>query len=148
MRSLFIPDADMDFVGCDFSGLELRVLAHYLSVYDNGNFKKTLLEDDVHTTNQTNLKLPSRDLAKTFIYAYIYGAGNQKLADICAVSLSEGKGLREKFESSIPALKTLTNEVKRKYRTQGWVKGLDGRKIICRSEHSALNTLIQGGGAY
>ena len=147
MRSLFIADADMDFVGCDFSGLELRVLAHYLSVYDSGNFKKTLLEDDVHTTNQPNLKLSSRDLAKTFIYAYIYGAGNQKLADICNVTLSEGKGLREKFENSIPALKTLTNEVKRKYRTQGWVKGLDGRKVICRSEHSALNTLIQGGGA-
>ena len=86
-------------------------------------------------------------MAKTFIYAYIYGAGDKKLSDICDVSIQEGKGLREKFENSIPALKTLTNEVKRKYRTQGWVKGLDGRKVICRSEHSALNTLIQGGGA-
>jgi DNA polymerase I-like protein with 3'-5' exonuclease and polymerase domains len=147
MRKLFITDADMDFVGVDFSGLELRVLAHYMSIYDNGNFKKTLLTNDIHTANQKAIGLSTRDKAKTFVYAYIYGAGNQKLSDICDVSLSEGKRLRENFENNLPALKTLTDAVKRKYRTQGWVKGLDGRKVICRSEHSALNTLIQGAGS-
>ena len=147
MRSLFIADADMDFVGVDFQSLELRVLAHYMSVYDNGNFKKTLLTNDIHTANQQAIGLSTRDKAKTYVYAYIYGAGNQKLSDICGVSLSEGKRLRENFENNLPALKTLTDAVKRKYRTQGWVKGLDGRKVICRSEHSALNTLIQGAGS-
>ena len=96
MRKLFIADADMDFVGVDFSGLELRVLAHYMSIYDNDNFKKTLLTNDIHTANQKAIGLPTRDKAKTFVYAYIYGSGNQKLSDICDVSLSEGKSTSDR----------------------------------------------------
>jgi len=147
MRKLFIADADMDFVGVDFQSLELRVLAHYMSVYDNGHFKKTLLTSDIHAANQQAIGLPTRALAKTYVYAALYGSGDKKLSDICGVSLSEGKRLRENFYTNLPALKTLTDAVKRKYRTQGWVKGLDGRKVICRSEHSSLNTLIQGAGS-
>ena len=147
MRSLFIADADMDFVGVDFQSLELRVLAHYMSVYDNGHFKKTLLETDIHSANQKSIGLPTRALAKTYVYALLYGCGDTKLSDICGVSIQEGKRLRANFYTALPALKILTDAVKRKYRSQGWVKGLDGRKIICRSEHSSLNTLIQGAGS-
>ncbi len=147
MRSLFVAPTDMVMLGIDFSGLELRVLSHYLHNYDSGDFKKSLLEDDIHTKNQQLLGLESRDKAKTFIYAYIYSAGNQRLSEILGVSVEKAKRIREKFEKAIPALKNLKQAVAIKYRNQQWIYGLDKRKLMCRAEYSSLNTLIQSAGA-
>lgn len=146
-RSLFISPSDMVMLGIDFSGLELRVLAHYLHSYDNGNFQKTLLEADIHTANQEAVGLSTRAEAKRFIYAYIYGCGNQKLSEILNVSLEQARQIREKFEKSLPALKILSDAVKHKYKRFGYLNGIDGRKLIPKAEYSSLNTLIQGAGS-
>ena len=146
-RSLFIAPTDMVMCGIDFSGLELRVLSHFLAIFDNGDFSKRLLEDDIHTVNQKSVGLSTRSEAKRFIYAYIYGCGNAKLGEILNVSLEQAKGIRNKFEKSLPALKTLVDQVRRKYKTVGYIKGLDGRRLIPKAEYSALNTLIQSAGA-
>ena len=146
-RSLFYSPTNMAFVGCDFSGLELRVLGHYLYNYDNGDFTKTLLTNDIHTQNQKSAGLSSRTQAKTFIYAFIYGCGDKKLGEILDVSNDEAKRVRERFTKNLPALKILIDAVKQKFRSYGYLKGLDGRKLICRAEYSALNTLVQSAGA-
>lgn len=146
-RSLFIAPSDMVMCGIDFSGLELRVLGHYLNTFDNGDFSQKLLEDDIHAKNQQVCGLSSRDKAKTYIYAYIYGSGVSKQSEILGVSIEEAKKIKEKFEKSLPALTTLVEAVKRKYRLKSFLKGLDGRKLLCRAEFSALNTLIQSAGA-
>lgn len=146
-RSLFYSPASMVMCGIDFSSLELRVLGHYLHYYDNGDFSQKLLEDDIHTTNQKVCGLSSRSQAKTYIYAYIYGSGISKQSEILGVSIEEAKQIKVKFEKALPALKSLTDAVKGKYRRCGWLKGLDGRKLMCRAEFSALNTLIQSAGA-
>jgi DNA polymerase I len=146
-RSLFVAPTDMVMCGIDFSGLELRVLGHYLSVYDNGNFKKTLLEDDIHTANQKATGLPTRSQAKTFIYAFIYGCGDKKLSEILNVTYDEAKRVRARFTNNLPALGILINAVRDKFKTYGFLKGLDGRRLICRAEFSSLNTLIQSAGA-
>ena len=147
MRSLFVAPPNMVMCGIDFSGLELRVLASYLCNYDNGDFSKTLLEADIHSKNQQILGLETRDKAKTFIYAYIYSAGNERISEILKVSVAEAKRIREKFEKAIPALKNLKTAVALKYRNQKWIYGLDKRKLMCRAEYSSLNTLIQSAGA-
>ena len=146
-RSLFVAPTDMVFLGLDFSGLELRVLGHYLSVYDNGNFTKTLLEDDIHTANQKATGLPTRSKAKTFIYAFIYGCGDKKLSEILDVTHEEAKRVRQRFNKNLPALGMLISAVRQKFRDFGYLKGIDGRKLICRAEFSSLNTLIQSCGA-
>ena len=146
-RSLFTAPSSMVMCGIDFSGLELRVLAHYLYSYDNGDFSQKLLEDDIHTINQKNLRLSTRAKAKTYIYAQLYGCGDTKLSEILEVTIDEAKRVRQRFEKSLPALKTLTNTAKHKFRLATFVKGLDGRKLIPRAEHSVLNTLIQSAGA-
>ena len=146
-RSLFHAPTDMVFCGIDFSGLELRVLGHYMSIYDNGDFSKVLLENDIHSKNQQILGLPTRSQAKTFIYAYIYGGGNQRVSEILEVNISEAKRLREKFEQKLPALKLLKDAVISKHRRLGYIRGLDGRKLIGRAEFSLLNLLLQSAGA-
>lgn len=130
-------------VGIDASGLELRMLAHYMKDED---FKNEILHGDIHSANQRLAGLESRNQAKTFIYALLYGAGDAKLGSVVGGNKSDGARLRQHFFDNLPAFKHLKDTVGRAA-TKGYVKGLDGRKLFIRSEHAALNTLLQGGGA-
>lgn len=136
-------------VGCDASGLELRMLAHYMGdqgyvdTVTKGSSKEGT---DVHTVNQKAAGLATRDSAKTFIYAFLYGAGDAKIGSIVGGSAKEGAKLKAKFLSQTPALAKLLEKIK-KSAARGFCKGLDGRNIWIRSEHAALNSLLQGAGA-
>ena len=130
-------------VGIDASGLELRMLAHYMA---NEEYINEIINGDIHTANQKSAGLESRDKAKTFIYALIYGAGDEKLGSIVQGSRADGKRLRESFLDSQPSFRSLKERVDRAA-SKGYLKGLDGRKIWLRHKHAALNTLLQGGGA-
>ena len=146
-RELFIAPEGYSVVGADASGLEARCLAHYLARYDGGKFTRELLEGDIHTANQKAAGLPSRDLAKTFFYAFMYGAGNGKLGSFLGGSFKEGKKLREKFLRNFPALGKLSEAVVRNALKNGYLRTIDGRHLPIRSTHSALNTLLQSCGA-
>lgn len=149
-RSLFrVPEGKV-LVGADASGLELRMLAHYMN---SEAYTKELLEGDIHTLNQELAGLQTRAQAKTFIYAFLYGAGDVKIGaivrgDNCEerVKRSAGKSIRAKFLSRVGSLRELKKTVAYEA-TSGFVTGLDGRRIRVRSEHAALNTLLQGAGA-
>ena len=130
-------------VGVDASGLELRMLAHYM---DDKEYINEIINGDIHTTNQNFAGLKSRDQAKTFIYALVYGAGDEKIGSIIKGSRAEGKRLRERFLSSLPTYRTLKERVDRAA-SKNYLKGLDGRKLYIRNKHAALNTLLQGAGA-
>lgn len=145
-RSLFGVPSGWTLVGADASGLELRCLAHYMAKYDGGSYGKVLLEGDIHTENQMAAGLNSRDQAKTFIYGFLYGAGDAKIGSIVGGNSSDGKRLKTKFLRSLPALGRLTEAVAEACK-KGFLVGLDGRKLHVRSAHSALNTLLQSAGA-
>ena len=146
-RSLFtVPDGYV-LIGCDASGLELRCLAHYLGAFDEGSFARELLDGDVHSKNQKQIGLPSRDMAKRVIYGIIYGIGDTRLGSIVEKTSYEGKRIKAKLFETIPALKALRDSVLVKTRNQKYLLGLDKRKLIPRSEHSSLNLLIQSCGA-
>jgi DNA polymerase I-like protein with 3'-5' exonuclease and polymerase domains len=155
-------------MGADASGLELRCLAHYMARYDNGAYARTVVEGtqdegtdphsitrDTHGLGEFGKK--GRDVAKTWIYAWLYGAGDEKLGLILSEVLCPGanekrlKALgaesRAKFLKRLPALSYVVEAVQHAARTRGYVKLIDGRRALCRAEHSALNTLLQGTGA-
>ena len=130
-------------VGFDASGLELRMLAHYMN---DKEYTNEILHGDIHTANQQLAGLESRDQAKTFIYAFLYGAGDGKLGTIVGGNASTGAALRERFLDGLPTLRTLTERVQKDAEREV-LEGLDGRLLHVRSAHSALNTLLQGAGA-
>jgi DNA polymerase I-like protein with 3'-5' exonuclease and polymerase domains len=130
----------------DAAGLELRCLAHYMAKYDDGAFAKELLEGDIHTANQKAAGLPTRNDAKSFIYAFLYGAGPAKLGKIIGGGYNEGKEMQKRFLAKVPALKQLKDAVEQAC-SRGYLYGLDGRMLRIRSPHSALNTLLQSAGA-
>ena len=136
------PDTHQ-LVGTDASGLELRCLAHYMN---NADFTNEVLTGDVHTANQRAAGLSNRDQAKTFIYAFLYGAGPAKIGKIVGGGPGKGQKLISKFLANMPALRTLRSNIQEAAQ-QGNIKGLDGRRLMIRSEHAALNTLLQGAGA-
>lgn len=136
-------------VGADASGLELRMLAHYMK---DVNYVRTVCEGsskdgtDVHTVNQRAANLPTRDAAKTFIYAFLYGAGDAKIGSIVGGNAKVGGKLKADFLAKTPALAKLITRVK-EVAAAGFVPGLDGRRVWVRSEHAALNSLLQSAGA-
>lgn len=155
-------------VGADASALELCDLAGYMARYDGGTYIKTVLEGDkkqgtdIHSVNARALGLDptrtyfegtsGRDLAKTWFYAFIYGAGDEKLGSILtqqkgADARKRGSKSRAAFMRGLPALGKLVEVVKQTVKQRGHLFGLDGRVLHIRSQHSALNTLLQSAGA-
>ena len=130
-------------VGTDASGLELRCLAHLMN---DTNFTEEVLNGDIHTANMNMAGLTDRDQAKTFIYAFMYGAGASKIGKIVGKGAKEGQQLIDRFLSNMPALKRVRDGVT-KAGMRGKIKGIDGRLLHVRSPHAALNTLLQGAGA-
>lgn len=190
-RSLFCVLAGRKLVGADLSGLELRCLAHFMARYDDGEYGRILLTGDVHWANVIALGLvPAgtgrdehrypihklfRDGAKTFIYGFLYGAGDVKIGSIILdIAIREvrdglgdsvfkryfkgnqapseedlkrvGKKLKKTFLDKTPALAKLKQAVT-KAAERGYLIGLDGRRLHIRSAHAALNTLLQSAGA-
>ena len=142
-RQCWVARDGYKLVGFDASGLELRMLAHYMNDEDYTN---EVINGDIHTANQHLAGLESRDSAKTFIYALLYGAGDEKLGKVAGGGAIAGKRLRKRFMHNLPAYATLKTRITTEA-AQGYISGLDGRYLHIRSEHKALNTLLQSAGA-
>ena len=160
-RELFCVPPGWTLVGADASGLELRCLAHFMARYDGGKYAEVLLNGDIHWVNVIALGLfpegtlrdkhnpkheEARAIAKTFIYAFLYGAGDAKIGRIVGGGMEAGKRLKATFLKKLPALKRLIDAVKAAAK-RGYLLGLDGRLLHVRSSHAALNTLLQSAGA-
>tara|TARA_A100001201_G_scaffold19205_6_gene21584 strand:+ start:113 stop:763 length:651 start_codon:yes stop_codon:yes gene_type:complete len=135
-------------VGADLAGIELRMLGHYLGRWSE-SFADTLLNGDIHQQNADRVGVSRRQI-KTITYAFIYGAGDAKIGHSYDASLNErtaktkGKEIREAFVSAIDGLAELLEAIK-KASEKGFVKSIDGRKILLDSPHKALNYLLQSG---
>lgn len=143
-RDLWTVEKGYKLVGIDASGLELRMLAHYMK---DDAYTNEVVSGDIHTANQKAAGLATRNQAKVFIYAFCYGAGDAKIGTIVGAGAKEGKELKARFLKNIPSLKSLRETVSRIAANSGTLPGLDGRRLQVRSEHAALNTLLQSAGA-
>jgi DNA polymerase I-like protein with 3'-5' exonuclease and polymerase domains len=167
-RELFIVELHKVLVGADAAALELRVLAGYMARYDGGAYVRTVLDGnkddgtDIHSVNAKALGLDpkgnyfdgesGRDIAKTWFYAFLYGAGDAKLGFILSrqkgtEAMAVGKNSRTKFMRNLPALASLVKKIKQAVKERGYLVGLDGRQLHIRSQHAAPNALFQNAGA-
>lgn len=175
-----IPRGYDCFVGGDGAGLELRMLTHYLvsvskmllqdakkrnhakdiAKYESAlksakEYREVLLNGDIHTHNQQLAGLPTRDAAKTFIYAFLYGAGDANLGSQLGSDATRGAELRATFLRECPCIPVLIEWVQQHAAKHGWVPAIDGRKLIMRRDpntgevmtHKALNTMLQAAGS-
>ncbi len=171
-RELFTASAGFVLVGCDADALELRCLGGYMATFDGGAYIETILSGDkslgtdMHSVNARALGLDpkstypvdgkdinGREIAKTWFYAFIYGAGDFKLGRIMGLMgsakevMAAGRRSRDNFLKGLPALGKLVDRVKKRGLRRGFLVGLDGGKLKIRHAHAALNTLLQSAGA-
>lgn len=166
-RSLFIVSEGKLLVGADADALELRDLAGYMAIYDGGAYIDTVLRGDksqgtdMHSVNCRALGMDpkarygtetGRDKAKTWFYAFIYGAGDEQLGWILLgvrgeQAVKKGKAARAAFLKNLPAMGKLVESVKKRAKERGFLLGVDKRALPVRSQHAALNTLLQSAGA-
>ena len=148
-RKLFIPSPGLCMVGADLSGIELRMLAHYLARFDSGRYADILLNGDIHQTNADKIGISRRDV-KTVTYAFLYGAGDEKIGHSFDAQLSstaakrKGKEIRSAYVEAVEGLGDLLEAIK-KAGERGYIKSIDGRKITVDSPHKSLNYLLQSG---
>ena len=145
-------------VGVDLSGIELRCLGHYLN---DQEWMTELLKGDIHWFNAQSFGLvdkgtvkddnnpehkKARNITKTLTYGVLYGAGAAKAGSIVGGNSSKGKKLIDSFINNTPGLSALKKKISR-LMAKGHLPALDGRRVWVRSEHAALNTLLQSAGA-
>lgn len=146
MRALFIARDGYQIVGCDGAGLELRMLAHFMN---DPEYMDVILNGDIHTYNQNKAGLPIRDMAKTFIYAFLYGSGIPNLARVCGISEEQMSQRVQEFKDSLPALTRLLDGVQGAAEAREFLVSIDGRRGRIRKRgkdlavHTALNVLLQ-----
>lgn len=150
MRALWLARPGRVLVGTDAEGIQLRVLAHYM---EDEEFTKSVVDGrkedgtDPHSFNQKRIGRGTRDNAKTFIYAFLLGAGNSKIGEIYSISSKEGAQLKEIYIQSTPGLKKLKSERIPAEAFKGYTVGFDGRRINCDSDHKMMAAYLQGGEA-
>lgn len=146
LRDLFIAGKGKMILGCDGAGLELRVLSHFMN---DPEYQEIVLHGDIHTHNQLKAGLPKRDMAKTFIYAFLYGSGIPNLAAVCGISEKEMKEVVARFEIELPSLARLKASVSAAGNQYGYLQAPDGHWGRIRmangelKEHTMLNVLLQ-----
>jgi DNA polymerase I-like protein with 3'-5' exonuclease and polymerase domains len=136
-------------VGADLSGIELRMLSHYLARFDDGRYAEILLNGDIHQVNADKIGI-TRKLVKTVTYAFLYGAGDEKIGHSYDKQLStssakrKGKEIRAAYIDAVEGLEGLLQAIK-KASEKGFIRSIDGRKVAVDSSHKALNYLLQSG---
>ena len=155
-RDCFEADGRYVLVGCDADALELRDLAGYMAIYDGGDYIETVLRGnksvgtDMHTINARFMS-STRDAAKIFFYAMIYGSGDHNLGTVLGIvgraASTAGKAARAALMKGVPALGKLFKAVEKKFRQQKFITGLDGRPLSAKAMNAILNTLLQSAGA-
>jgi DNA polymerase-1 len=138
-----VPNDNYRICGMDAQGLELRMLAHYMN---DKEYAEEVVNGDPHSVTMKALGIDDRAMAKTFIYAFLYGASALKLSSILNVSMWNRDRIKKRFLNNMPSLQSLLTKVET-VANRGYVRGIDGRRLYVRHAHAALNTLLQGGGA-
>ncbi len=155
-RSLFHAPQGWNMIGIDAKALELRCLAGYLALYDDGEYARVVTNPDIdiHVYNQERFGVATRDISKRLLYACLYGAGNLKAGTIIEPNEKDEDVLRKagrtainSFMQGVPALKQLKEKIDDNITHRGYLIGLDRRVLYCRSAFKGLNVLLQSAGA-
>jgi DNA polymerase I-like protein with 3'-5' exonuclease and polymerase domains len=154
-RSLFHSPYDWDLIGIDAKALELRCLAGYLALWDDGEYASMVInpEVDIHTYNQEQFGVANRDISKRLLYGMLYGCGAAKAGTIIDPNEKNesklktmGRSAINGFMKGVPALKKLKDQIEETISSRGYLIGLDRRILHCRSSFKGLNVLLQSAG--
>ncbi len=152
MRALWGVDTSHYLVGVDAESIQLRVLGHYINdkeLIDALVSGKKEDGTDPHSVNQRALGVDlcrSRDAAKTFIYAWILGAGDGRIAEVLDCSREAAKTARKNFLDRYPGLVYIRDEIIPQDAARGYFEGFDRRFVRCRGDDQDKREFYMLGG--
>lgn len=163
VRAAVIARRGFRLVACDYSQMEMRLLAHCAG---DAKLRKCFSEGlDIHrnVAAQMQRKSPEsitsaeREAAKRVVYGLLYGMGPRRLSNILNVSLREASSFISSFLQSFPAVRTWMERTVEAAKRDGYVLTLanrrrplphiqshDASKEEALGERQAVNTVIQG----
>ena len=147
LRELLVAEPGRKIVGADSSGNQFRSLAHYVN---SDSLTHQILSGDIHQYN-ADIIGTDRRTAKTWIYAFLFGAGPTKLGQVLTGKkiVKAGNDSIDKYGDAIPGLKVLKEKIEEIWKktssqgTEGYIPGLDGRRVYTPQPYQTLNYLLQ-----
>ena len=165
IRRAFIADPSYVLLTADYSQFELRILAHItheprlVEAFSKGEDIHTITAATLFNIPESQVTKDQRRLAKTVVYAVLYGQSPFGLAQITGMTNSEASDFIKRYHETFPNIKNYVDSTLNQARKQGYVNTLFGRKRFFPDMHSlpfverqalereAINMPIQGANA-
>ena len=149
VRACFPPLPHHVLVSMDYSQQEYRLMLAYAK--QNGLIAEVMGGMDLHEATARLVGI-TRKQAKTLNFAILYGAGDEKLALMLGITITQAALLRARYFAALPLVLQFINKVKRTVISRGHVYNWMGRKLnlpggFASGAYAVPNHLIQGSGA-
>lgn len=165
IRACFVAREGHVFLSCDYSQVELRVLAHYCKT---GPLVEAFLEDqDIHRKTASEIfdtpfaevTNDQRSSAKAINFGIVYGMSAFRLSNELRISRKHAQAYLDNYFARYPQVKRVQEELIEDARKNGYAQTLWGRRRPipdiaasnardrAAAERIALNTPMQGTGA-
>ncbi len=162
LRSAFVPVSGYTFLACDYSQLELRIVASLsgdakmMEAFRGGKDIHTITAAEVNNISLDEVTPELRRHAKTLNFGMVYGMGARAFAESSGLSLAEAKRFIKEYFENFEGIKTYQDSVIAFAKTHGYVKTETGRrrylpditsgnpKFQSQAERAAINMPTQG----
>src|SRR5947207_710675 len=165
IRRAFIADPSYTLLTADYSQFELRILAYITN--EPRLVEAFSRDEDIHTITASSLfgispELVTKDqrrLAKTVVYAVLYGQSAFGLSQVTGMSNADAADFIRRYHETFPRIKGYVEKTLRQAREQGYVNTIFGRNRFFPNmqalshterqalEREAINMPIQGSNA-
>ena len=163
IRRAFVPRRKGNvLLSCDYSQIELRILAHFSK--DAGLVGAFKRGEDIHTrtaceifgVSPEEVTPDQRRMAKVVNFGIVYGISGPGLASRLGISEEEGRRIIEEYFERHPGVRDYIERIIEEARSRGYVRTLFGRRRYLPdinspvrqlrelAERMAVNTPIQG----
>ena len=162
VREAFIANTDSQIVSCDYSQIELRIMAHLSK--DHGLLDAFNQNEDIHrstasaifNTNDALVSSEQRRFAKVINFGLIYGMSAFGLSQTLNIDRNSAKNFIDQYFEKYPGVKNYMDQGKLVAKEQGYVETVFGRRLWvplinssngiqrAAAERAAINAPMQG----
>ncbi|MDA0669813.1 MAG: DNA polymerase I [Proteobacteria bacterium] len=162
VRKAFIAKQDALILSCDYSQIELRIMAHLSQ--DAGLIESFQQNEDIHKATASkifnmspaDISSEQRRFAKVINFGLIYGMSAFGLAQTLNIDRNSSKNFIEQYFEKYPGVKNYMDISKIKAKDQGYVETIFGRKLWvpeinssngmrrAAAERASINAPMQG----
>jgi DNA polymerase-1 len=162
VREAFIANTDSQIVSCDYSQIELRIMAHLskdprlLDAFNQNEDIHKSTASAIFNTNDASVSSEQRRFAKVINFGLIYGMSAFGLSQTLNIDRNSAKNFIDQYFEKYPGVKNYMDQGKLIAKEQGYVETVFGRRLWvplinssngiqrAAAERAAINAPMQG----